>query len=117
MDAKTLYEAILGNKQHLFDELWPIYREFLESTPAASKVETYFFDKQELINDFFRWLSKQPQHAEKLKLIDRRNGSDRRGDVRPEAPGRREEDQRRAEEFRKHPEKFGSSLIFKDPES
>ncbi|NLB62617.1 MAG: hypothetical protein GX801_00735 [Fibrobacter sp.] len=92
MNQALLYEVILGNKQHLFDEIWPIYKEFLESTTAAQKVEVYFVDKQELINDFYRWLSQKTEYAEQLKLIDRRSGIDRRGKPRFGAPGRRHED-------------------------
>ena len=110
MDIRLLYEAILGQRQNLFEEIWPIYLDFLHQTNAAQKIETYFFNQQELVDDFFRWLSKHPQYSEKLRLIDRRSGHDRRGAFRPESPGRREEDRRRAEEFRKNPGSFGSSL-------
>lgn len=92
MNQALLYEVILGNKQDLFDQIWPIYKEFLESTAAGQKVDTYFVDKQELINDFFRWLSHKPEYAEQLKLIDRRSGMDRRGKNREGSPGRRHED-------------------------
>lgn len=95
MDPKFLTEAILGNRPDLFDKIWPVYRQFLEETKAGNKVEDYFLDKNSLINDFYRWLGKST-HTQELSLIDRRNGGDRRGDVRSSVPGRRQEDLTRA---------------------
>lgn len=99
MDPKFLTEVILGNRADLFETIWPVYKQFLEDTCAAKNIEEYFLDKRILINDFYRWLGAHGQQ-EILKLIDRRNGGDRRGDVRPDAPGRREADQERAQLFK-----------------
>ena len=99
MDAKVLFEAILGNRPDLFEQIWPVYKQFLEESNAAKRIEKYFLDRQALINDFFAWLGKTG-HMETLQLIDRRAGGDRRGDVRPDAPGRRKADQDRAQAFR-----------------
>jgi hypothetical protein len=91
MDQKSLFDAILGNKPEAFQKIWPTYKQFLESTNVSEKAEIYFLDKQQLINDFFRWLSSSG-HREELTAIDRRSGTDRRGDGRPDAPGRRQSD-------------------------
>ncbi len=99
MDPKFLTEAILGNRPDLFEVIWPVYRQFLEETQAGKNVETYFLDRQALINDFYRWLGRN-QKTDILSLIDRRNGGDRRGDVRPDAPGRRTDDEERVKRAR-----------------
>lgn len=110
MDPKLLTEAILGNRPDLFEQIWPIYRQFLEETKAGNKVEDYFLDTHILINDFYRWLGRN-QKVDVLSLIDRRHGQDRRGDVRPDAPGRREEDKLRAQNAQK------SSIFFNPNEN
>jgi len=95
MDNKLLNEVILGNRPELFEKIWPVYKQFLEESQASKQVETYFLDRTKIVSDFFRWLNKTG-HMQELQLIDRRAGGDRRGDVRPDAPGRRQTDQERA---------------------
>jgi len=100
MDPKFLTEAILGNRPELFKEIWPVYKQFLEDSKAAERIELYFLDRHRLVDDFYRWLHKVGR-AKELGLIDRRSsGPDRRGDVRPDAPGRRMSDAERAQQFR-----------------
>lgn len=98
MNMKFLKNAILGDRKDLFEKIWPVYLEFLESTDVTSKAEVYFLDKNELINDFYRWLS-HSSHQEALALLDRRTGKDRRKDFRPTNPGRRTQDQQKAQDY------------------
>lgn len=74
MNKNQVYNAILGNNPSEFGEIWPIYKKFLELTKAHTRTETYFLDKGQLINDFYRWLHESGQQ-EILAQIDRRSSN------------------------------------------
>lgn len=98
MDQRSLFDAIFGDRAERFEIVWPLYHQFLQETHAHKLSEAYFLDKGQLINDFYRWLHEN-HHSEELKAIDRRSGTDRRGGLRSENPGRRREDQVKNEHF------------------
>ena len=111
MDQKFLNDAILGNKPELFEQIWPVYKAFLEDSMTQLRAENYFLDKVLLIDDFYRWLAKKPQYHDKLALIDRRAGGDRRGDLRAEKPGRRQIDIENAIAFKSSLAQGASTFI------
>lgn len=91
LDKQILYDAIVGGNDELFKVIWPVYKNFLESTHVAQR-QAYYLDAPDvLIDDFYRWLSETKQ-LDTLRLIDRRKSADRRESAREGSPGRRKSD-------------------------
>lgn len=98
MDQAKIFDAIFTENSPHFEAIFPLYRKFLVESQAHQKSQQYFLDRNLLVNDFYRWLQ-QTGHINELTQIDRRSGIDRRGDFRPENPGRRQADRDKAQSF------------------